>query len=232
MVTQVVLKLGKARFGLCNVPPVLYKFFDNPEHAAAFLRRGSLRIGSLYDFRQVEAHDSARGDANEGRFDYVHRSAFPELITLDNASQPLRQWIEQAGAPIQSKGGSITAQGSHPDCFVFCVSATPTGGTPAYGSNGVRIADSIGFFSELTRHLAKRRRLLKEPHGFAAPCLYQEREAVSRTLGEYQEVPIAFIKPPGKASEREVRAVWFPASHAIEPFVTRCGGLRPFLSAL
>src|ERR1039458_5676584 len=134
MATQAVLKLGRARFGLCNVPPVLYKFFNNPDHAEAFLTRGSLRVGSLYDFRQVEAHDAARGDANEGRFDFVHRSAFPELITLDNASPPLRQWVEETGTPIQSSGGSITAQGSHPDCFVFCVSATPTRRTAPFRS--------------------------------------------------------------------------------------------------
>ena len=229
---QIVLKLGRVRFGLCYVPSVLYKFFDDPDHAESFLRRGSVRIGTLYDFRRVETHDAARGDANEGRFDYIHRSAFPELITLDNASPPLRRWIELTGIPMQSSGGTFTAQGDHSDCYVYCVSAAPIRGVRTYGTHGVRIDDPPGFFTELTRHISKRRKLLRAPHGYAAPCLYRERRTVARTAGEYQEVPMAFIKPPDKANEREVRAVWYPASHPIEPFVTRCGALRPFLSAL
>src|SRR5688572_17197783 len=102
---QQLLKLGKHRFGLVNVPRVLFKGFVDPRHAEAFVTRGTVRIGTLYDFRRAE-HDSLRGDQEEGRFDYAFRSAFPELITLENAPPPIRHYIEHTGLPIASHGGT------------------------------------------------------------------------------------------------------------------------------
>ena len=51
-----------AKFELIGVPPILFKFFASAEHAAAFVGRGTLRIGTLYDFRNIESHDSVRGE--------------------------------------------------------------------------------------------------------------------------------------------------------------------------
>jgi hypothetical protein len=232
MVDQRILNLGRVKFGLVNIPPTLYKFFSKPEYARAFITRGTLRLGTLYDFRRTESHDAARGDGSEGRFDYVHRSAFPEIITADNAPPHLRAYIAQTGVPIASHGGTITAQATHPDCYVFCVTSSPYAGSKGYGQYGVRIDAPAGFFGELTRHLARVRRLMKRPHGYAAPCLYGSRTSVARSIHEYIEVPIAFIKPMERAPEEEVRAVWHPTSQPIVPFITTCAKLRPFLSLM
>src|SRR5689334_14814212 len=98
---QQILKLGKYRFGLVNMPAVLFKGFGDRAHADAFVDRGTARIGTLFDFRKAE-HDPLRGDPTEGRFDFVLQSAFPEVITLENAPPHIRRYIETTGLPIAS----------------------------------------------------------------------------------------------------------------------------------
>lgn len=225
-----VLELGVGRFGLVNVPRAVYKYFDDADHAHNFFTRGVLRIGTLHDFRRIETHVDARGDAEEGHFEYGHESESPELITLENAPPPIRQLIQQTGIPIASNGGVLSARGEHPDCYLFCISASAHAAAVDYGSQCVRIDDVPNFFAALTRHMYAVCQLLTEPHGFAAPCIYRERKRVSSSIADFQELPMAFIKPPTRASDEEVRAVWHPDGHPIKPFVTECGELTPFLS--
>jgi hypothetical protein len=229
MVDQHILDFGVGKFGLVNVPTTLFKYFDDAVHARDFLTRGVLRIGTLYDFRRIESHTAARGDATEGHVEYIHRSVIPELITLENAPAPIRQHIERTGIPIALHGGAITAYGDHPDCYVYCASASPHAAAD-YGSHCIQIDDLAGFLTDLSRHLHQVRTLLTDPHGFAAPCLYRDRIRLSRSLGEFQELPMAFIKPPSRSADEEVRAVWHPVEQPIEPFVTECASLTRYLS--
>jgi hypothetical protein len=57
-----------ARFHV-HTPPVLYRYFDEAEHAAAFCR-GSIRVSSLASYRAVES-DPLRDDALEGSVLYI-----------------------------------------------------------------------------------------------------------------------------------------------------------------
>ena len=239
MVDQQILRAGSAEFGLVNVPDQLFKFFNDERHGRALVERGGVRVGTLYEFRHTDGWDNARGDGEEGQFTFSLTSANPELITRENAPWFLRPVIDRLGTAIASRGGTLNAVARHPDAFMYCTTATSDRSViGSYGSVGVVIHDVPAFFSALTRHLADELGLVAlVPHGYAAPCLYVDRELrLDNSQTPVNEPPLAFLKPARKREEREVRAVWHPlvASDALEPVVTECPelvGLTEILAA-
>jgi hypothetical protein len=195
--------------------------------------RGEVRIGTLYEFRATDGWDSVRGDAAEGQFTFSLESAQPETVTEESAPWYLRPLIERVGTPILSHGGIINAIAHHPDAYIFCTTAVESASAiGAYGAYLVEIHDVVPFFTAITRHLTDVLRLASaEPHGFLAPCLYLERGIKIMSAGtEVAEPPLAFIKPPAKRAEQEVRAIWHPALPNPQPLITDCPDLTKYCS--
>ncbi len=157
MVKPFLVQAGSARFVFVDPPAALYKFVDKEEYAQELVTRGTLKIGTLSEYRAKEGLDPARGDAGEGQFTITLESAQPETITAENAPWYLKEQVAAIGMPIFSHGGTINAAGNHPDSYVFCTSAAQTAAlTTAYGPYCVRIDHIVGFFTALSRHLTWR----------------------------------------------------------------------------
>ena len=226
---QQIISAGSVRFGLVNVPDVLFKFFSDERHARGLAEAGSVRIGTLYEFRHTDGWDHVRGDGEEGQYTFSLVSDERELITRDNAPWFLRQIIDRVG-PIASHGGALNAVAHHPNSYIYCTTSTADPARIAnYGSVGVAIRDVPRFFAALTEHLTDHLRVATgEPHGYAAPCLYLDREL---RLGSAQtpvaEPPLAFLKPSAKIEEGEVRGIWHPtpANAQLSAVVTQCAQL-------
>jgi hypothetical protein len=226
---QHVVQAGTAQFGFVNTPRVLYKFFREREHARGLVERGEIRIGTLHEFRRTDGWDELRGDAGEGEFTFSLTSESPETITAESAPWFLKPVIEGVGMPIASHGGTLNAVANHPDAFMYCTTQLASSqGLDSYGEFGVVIHDVESFFRLITEHLTDNLKLAAHsPHGFAAPCLYIDREVkLSSSQIEVSEPPFAFLKPALKAAEKELRGIWHPITPPPNPRITVCAKLR------
>lgn len=235
MVNQTVIRAGTAEFGLVNVPACLYKFFKEERFARNLVDRGEIRIGTLYEFRRTEGWDKLRGDVSEGEFTFSLYSNTPETITADSAPWYLRQIVEKLGTPILSHGGTLNAIANHPDAFIYCATECDRSeGIESYGTFGVFIHDPESFFRAVTAHLTDTlAKVSRQPHGYAAPCLYLEREVhLTSSKDEVLEPLFALVKPPNRSSEREVRAIWHPLRPNPTAFIASIPELTAYCSLI
>jgi hypothetical protein len=220
-----VVQAGTTEFGFVNAPLRLFKFFSSVSHAQALVQRGCVRIGTLHEFHATDGWDELRGDEGEGKFTLSLQSAKPETITAESAPWYLRPIIDELGMPILSHGGTTNAMPQHPDAYIYCTTAIRTNSAVmGYGAFVVEIMNVIEFFTILTRHLIDTLGLIAlEPHGYLAPCIYLDREMQVKSQDtEVVEPPLAFIKPPSKCEEQEVRAIWHPAGTEPKPLIIEC----------
>ncbi len=231
MTQEHTVRAGTAQFGFVNVPKTLHKFFRKKEHARNLVERGEVRIGTLHEFRRTDGWDELRGDSGEGQFTFSLTSDVPEMITAESAPWFLKPVIDGVGMPIASHGGTLNAVANHPDAFMYCTTQlNHSQGIEPYGEFGVVIHDVESFFCLITEHLTDDLHLTaREPHGFAAPCLYIDREVrLTSVLTEVSEPPFAFLKPSLKSSEKEVRGIWHPITPPPIPLITLCPKLTDY----
>jgi hypothetical protein len=226
---------GSAQFGFVNVPSVLYKFFKKEEHARNLVEKGEFRIGTLYEFRLTDGWDELRGDSGEGEFTFSLTSETPEMITADSAPWFLKPAIQKIGMPVASHGGILNAVANHPDAFIYCTTLlADSSNIGSYGKFGVVIHDVESFFCNITKTLTDDLRLAApKPHGFAAPCLYIDRQVnLQSSKTKVAEPPFAFFKPFAKSGELEVRGIWHPTTQPPAPEIAACAELSKCCSLL
>lgn len=211
----------------------LYKYLKS-EHVPDMLRYGVIRLGTVYEYRDVEKHGNAVGDAEEGK----SRSSLrvgpggvrleadrpsPELAFFDGFYFP-------KGSAITLVGGSesviVNVQDS-PDLYIYCVTDVfDEAAMRKFRYDAcVRIDRPRQFFEAIGRKLVKKK--LAQPGGKVGNCIYGERERDHRSD---KPGPAWLIKPPDLAYQREIRASWTPTAERVEPFILRCKGIVPHCS--
>ncbi len=100
MVKPFLVQAGSAQFAFVDPPAALYKFFGKEAQAQDLVERGTVRIGTLYDFRAQEELDPVRGDAGEGQFTITLESAQRETITAENAPSYLKDYFAASACPF------------------------------------------------------------------------------------------------------------------------------------
>ncbi len=168
--------------------------------ATALAERGSIRIGTLADFRRQEAHRSAIGDRHEGQMTYKTGFDYRPPDGMDT--------------PFLKIGGS--AQGSIPivfdniafetqsDAYIFCFASSPSAGNlPQQYDTTIGIADPMAFCDAITKSFARRDSSID----FVAlkQCVYEER---SSFLTEPMRDDEWYRKPSEFAAQSEYRAAW------------------------
>lgn len=103
----------------------LYKYIES-KYLEGFIKHGTLRMGTLYDFRKTEAYNQAIGDANEGKSSQSHY--FSHNAPLQHSGQELRQWANQiVKTPENSndfifEGFNLELGRNSQDFYIFCTS--------------------------------------------------------------------------------------------------------------
>lgn len=103
----------------------LFKYIES-KYLDGFIRHGTLRMGTLYDFRKTEVYNSAIGDAEEGISSQSHY--FSHRFTLQNSTNDLRNWANQiVKTPENSndfafEGFTLRLENNSPDYYIFCTS--------------------------------------------------------------------------------------------------------------
>ncbi|MDI6536368.1 hypothetical protein QMA77_05375 [Pantoea ananatis] len=100
----------------------LYKFISKKYHDE-FFRSGSLRLGTIHDFKDIIKHNLGRGDTNEGRH-YLSRD-FNEMQSFKNvSSEPILRELFDFPDNVTLDIGMLTilSERVSADGFIFCSS--------------------------------------------------------------------------------------------------------------
>lgn len=206
----------------------LFKYLE-PGWANSMVDTGSIRIGTLHDYRRIEALGTERGDEHEGiritqsdgKAKVVEGKDFPWFIKDALQIAPKVQVHFAEGAKW------IVRQETR-DMYVYCAcSHFDEALITAFGGACVEIIDSRAFFSAVTRELDGWNSVgVRKVAGFQlAPCQYAEREQTWPSATPYNPV---FRKAPRYSHQREVRAVWNTPMPTLTPINLEVPTIREF----
>jgi len=194
------------------------------------LTRGTVKVGTLHDFRKQEALGAEIGDSGEGTRLLTRENTYADIPAIEASPVLSSIWkIEPGATNIHIIGGAFSVQETYSDSYVYCVSHTPS--EAAMRKSGydacVRIDDPEGFFGELTQELYDVRRLITGKW-FIGDCQYVDRTIEESALAA--GVHPALLKPPIYAYQQETRMMWEPRKVPIKPEVVSRAALTTYLS--
>jgi hypothetical protein len=190
----------------------LYKYWPL-EHVQNLVTHGKVRVGTLDEFRKMEA--GFRRDEGEAsgtfREQSGHRASFRDLTPMgrsvaDRAMGP-------ASRSIVFDRCTFQASQVHPNAYAFCTSRELSRAAAAGAVACFEIVDPVGFFERLSDGVHKELTRLAYRSGLMGagveatcrPVMYGSRE---RSAAEYGKVDVAFLKPPEFEFENEFRFLW------------------------
>lgn len=185
------------------------------------VRDGSVRIGTLESYRQLE-EDEARGDSGEGTRT-LHSDEQPRVYNNTGELPPILRGIECGPGGLATNGpNAIVFENKMQDVFVYCMAEKfSTRVMNRFGGACIRIENPIAFLEALNdRFIEELHRLSRHcSPGKVGRCLYVERRQNyhSATL-----VDDCFIKPPSYSDQYEIRMMWRPDKVPIEPVPLKC----------
>ena len=202
----------------------LFKYV-RARHLKDILEHGRFRLGTLYEYRDIEEHGQAIGDADEGK----HRTAFTSANRTDfnlqdgsQAAQFFRGHITPdnhlAGIRrmVLLPGTKVIAEAQAPDMFVFCASTIFDKALMVeFGYDAcIRIEAPHRFFSAISHAIRHQARFVT-----FSEVVYRDRE--TSHLNPHTIHP-ALMKGLDYSRQAEVRALWEPLRENIQPLFVSC----------
>jgi len=95
-----------------------YKYLPS-EYANLFLNKGKIKIGTLYDYRDIEAHGNEIGDQHEGiKTEYSHDKG----TKTGNQLNRIEKKVFKGGADMKFQNNRVELENISQDHFIYCVS--------------------------------------------------------------------------------------------------------------
>jgi hypothetical protein len=197
-----------------TVPSPLYKYLC-PQYARELMSSGSIKVGTLSEYRGMEGTDRERGDVDEGR-QTLQSPASRNTYGGHKLPPVLRTPAVHIGpGGLVTDGlGAITIESQVRDLFIYCTTEVYD---PDYGARFgkgelvacVRIDHPQAFFSTINTalHLSMvfEGVSLKEPRW--GRCVYEGH----RHNWEREDLPAPWLMKADKfEGQREVRVWWAP----------------------
>jgi hypothetical protein len=188
---------------ITEVPKALYKYLKR-EHAEDILKNGTIRIGTLYEYRNIE--DIERKDAKEGV-----QSRFTEISSPIKATKKehlpglFKNFFSMKGGTANILSGSLDKIDIFVDVYMYCMSEIYCETLMKdFGSDAcIKIENPIKFISAITDHI--REFTFREP--FGGKCVYMDR----RQKYKYpNKIPPCLIKETRYKHQQEFRVMWYP----------------------
>jgi len=194
----------------------VYKYLPQ-EYLEGFFQRGSLKIGTLHEYRQIERYGTAIGDDGEGTSRTRFNIDGGGLVDLDGDAPEakfLRTFIDvppRSNVKLQLHPDTqLVYVDDSPDAYIFCTTSEFSPEVmKEFGGACFEIIHPEKFFdavSRVIRHHGKLR--------FNQPIRYRDRETF--WLKPHNVNP-ALIKDLRYAYQKEVRALWKPKIKSIQP---------------
>lgn len=195
--------------------PVLYKYLRR-SHAELLLKSGKLRIGTLYEYRNIEKHGAVIGDHEEGKSS-VYMGIEDEIWTPENQPDFAKSFFNLGqGGSLRVQGITLEKPQESPNFYLFC--ATHEFDRKAMLDFGydccVVIEKPERFFAAIT-HTIRNKTIFQGVH----KCQYVPRR---RSHGADNGIHPAIIKDPTYRDQKEVRALWQPLKANAQPFIIQC----------
>ncbi len=185
-------------------------------HADLLVKRGKLRIGTLYEYRDMDKHGYHVGDDGEGKKS-LYMDVKSEDWTPDTQPDFAKGLIGiGSGISVHMENVLFERPENSPDYYLYC--ATQEFDETAlqdFGYNScVVIRNPNEFFAAITRKL--RHRGIFEG---IFPCQYLPRRVEH---DKDHGIHPAVIKDPRYRNQKEVRALWRPFKKNICPLIIDC----------
>lgn len=202
----------------------LYKY-SSKKWCDLFLSRGSIRIGTLHDYRKKE-HSPGIHDAHEGLKTITHRIDDWDLSKSDastayheaaSSTLGLIRKSETSGdLPFRISGMSFRQEYDDPDCFVHCTSYKLSK-TVMQEFQGADSCFEIYKFEDFYKHLTDSiNEIIPIKLCELRVVKYASRDEIFN--GSDLGIPPTRIKGVEFSKQFEVRAIWHPKEKcAIEP---------------
>lgn len=202
----------------------LFKYMRK-QHARLLLTQGKVRIGTLYEFRDLESHGDVVGDAGEGKKS-LHLHGKGDTWTAKTIPDFAKTFFNLGPeASMTLEGVTLQLPQESPDHYMFC--ATSEFNEAALSDFGydscIRIDDPRRFFMAISHTIRHQASFVGAFH-----CQYTSRDA---PYDEDNGIHPALIKDPKYASQREVRGLWTPHKIPIKPVVIQNRRIAGYCSA-
>lgn len=178
-------------------------------HAEQFYQSGKIRIGSLYDFRNIEKYGEETGDDGEGTKElyttqkHVHEGNIPRFLqdAIKVGPGSHFEWIIDGDHKVSRKF-------SDPNCYVYCVSMD-------FSEDRMRrmqhdacvVIEHESYFHHI--HNAIKPKLVSGSKGVLCSVHYGPRYLHH---SDDHDIPLAAIKPERFRYQQEARAIWLPCN--------------------
>ncbi len=202
---------------LVPMPAPVYKYFDNPEFANALATEGSVKVGTLSEYRAMEGADQERGDRCEGELTLQSppgRHAYGGDPT--SLPPPLRNPAIQIspGAFVTEGEGALTIHSRICELLIYCTSEIYDRDYGRRFANGNRVdcvqinqpeQFVLALDTALRSAMSRKGVTLSQPRW--GRCEYRDR----RHNWEQDDLPATcLLKPTKYQGQREIRVYWKP----------------------
>jgi hypothetical protein len=193
--------------------PRLFKYMQR-RHADALLAFGTVRVGTLYEYREIERLGSEIGDMLEAMAFCDLGKA--ELLQVRNSPRPLSHmgqfvWDMVATSPEADFVENFVPSYTAPNQYMYCATSeySPEVMERFGYDTCVEIVDVARFVNGLSRVLA--------PFADFRGILYCQYRDRGFTFEEADTIVPEIIKEAGYFHQKEVRALWWPKYPANDP---------------
>lgn len=199
----------------------LYKYLKKT-HAELLLNHGKLRLGTLYEYRDMDTYGTVIGDQNEGkssRFMEIRRNCW----TSNNQPEFTKSFFKlESGATLNISGITLVKTQESQDFYLYCITEEFNKDTLIDFDYDccVVIEHSAQFFAAISRTIRHKARF-----DGVHKCQYMPRLQPHDSI---KEVHPAIIKDPTYQRQKEVRALWAPINSSITPRVIQCRDAAKF----
>jgi len=213
-----------------NLP--IYKYMKR-RHVNSFMKDGTIRVGTLYDFRNEEKHGAEIGDKDEGT-KTLTTDGYHCLDTVDPNTFPpwYKKHFEES---IKVQGGGrlqfhardgFRLKLTVPDRFVFCASHEFDGALIENGEYDacLKINYPLEFFNSLTNKMKHKAAWLGMGY-----CTYRPRLILGENDMGHEP---SLIKEERYAYQKEVRSAWEASSDEIHPFILKAKKARKYCEVI
>lgn len=194
---------------------VLYKYI-NRKHCQAFFERGSIKLGTLFEYQDVEAYGSVIGDGEEGTEKMItrfkdfedHTRYYEEKNAREQGEQPNLTFVKGASVKLmavlsESEEGMVSTTFAD-NCYIYC--ATKEFNRQVMEEFKcdacIEITAPDKFFEAISKAILDKGTFL----GYSE-IVYKDRLSHHASRNTIAKV---LMKPPRYRNQKEVRAIWEP----------------------
>jgi len=191
---------------------ILYKYMQK-EHAKLLIEEGKFRIGTLYEYRDIEKHGEVIGDFEEGKKSTYMAISF-ETWNPNNQPEFTKDFFNLSGnGSLTISNLTLEKPNDSPNHYLFCT-------TDIFDKNALAdfgydtciiIENPKRFFSIISKTLRHKAKYLG-----AFKCQYQSRRV---SYNQDNGAHPAIIKPLKYKSQNEVRGLWLAKKKIIKPII-------------